>query len=195
MPSIAYQQWKNVNLVRLNELEHVHASATGQLPGRRWGTEQLNRSLFTALTGQFQAFCRELHDAAVEVHVDHANVNQKQLLRLLLTQGRKLDVGNPRKSTLGADFGRLGFSLVDDLAARGPSTVRRMDRLETLVDFRNAIGHGNESAISNLVQNGGIAPTKGSYRKYRSAVDSLAGTMDQVVAAKLSTLLGIGLPW
>lgn len=55
MSSIALSQWRSSGLARLAELEAVHANLTGTAPGRRWGTTQLNRSLFLALVAQFQS--------------------------------------------------------------------------------------------------------------------------------------------
>jgi hypothetical protein len=193
--SQALVDWRTVGLARLAELEGVHAQATGGGRGRRWGTEQLNRSLFVGLTAQFQGYCRALHDEAVAVHVAHAVAGQRSLLQTLLTQGRKLDTQNPRRSTLGSDFGRLGFSFIDDLKARGPSTERHLEDLETLVDYRNAIGHGDESKIATIEASAAIRSTKRSYQQHRQALNALAGTMDGVVARQLSALLAISRPW
>lgn len=144
MSSSALHAWRSTGLSRLAELERVHVEVTGSGPGRRWGTTQLNRSLFVALVAQFQGFCRALHDAAVDVHVSEAISHQQALMRRLLTQSRRLDVENPRRSSLGADFGRLGFSFIEDLKALGSVTQGRLDDLDRLVDYRNAISHGNE---------------------------------------------------
>ncbi|HEY5244452.1 MAG TPA: hypothetical protein VIJ60_02205 [Acidimicrobiales bacterium] len=64
-----------------------------------------------------------------------------------------------------------------------------------LVDFRNAIVHGNEDTIRSLVAGGVIAATKGSYVMHRRALNGLAATMDDEVAGQLGTLLKIGRPW
>jgi len=92
-------EWRGAGLARLAELEAVHANLTGTGPGRRWGTNQLNRSLFLALVAQFQGYCRDLHDEAVAVYLDQANPTQKNNLELLLLQGRRLGTHNPRRST------------------------------------------------------------------------------------------------
>jgi hypothetical protein len=139
----------------------VHAHITGSALGRRWGTRQLNQALFVALMAQFQAYCRGLHDEGVEVHVAHAVPSQREMLKILLTQGRKLEVTNPRRSVLGADFGRLGVSLVGELKAAGPATVRRLDLLEALVDFRNAVGHGDDPRIA-AAEEGGVCSSHGA---------------------------------
>jgi len=195
VPSQALVDWRSVGLARLAELEAVHAQATGSAPGRRWGTTQLNRSLFIVLVAQFQAYCRRLHDQAIEVHVAVAVAGQQTLLRAVLTQGRKLDAQNPRRAALGSDFGRLGFDFIDDLKAATASAATELDALEELVDYRNAIGHGDEATISSVEARGRIRATKASYKRYRQIIDRLAGTMDDVVANQLSAVLGINRPW
>ncbi|MGH9156800.1 MAG: hypothetical protein ACRD1K_13415 [Acidimicrobiales bacterium] len=193
--SNALTEWKATGLQRLAELEAVHAKLTGTSRGRRWGTTQLNRSLFLALSAQFQSYCRDLHDEAVQVHVSAAIAAQRPMLQILLTQGRKLDSGNPRRSALGSDFVRLGFDFIADLKAQGSPTIARLDLLEALLDYRNAIGHGDDARITGLEAAGGIAATKKSYQQHRRALIGLAGTMDVVVSDRLSQVLGIVRPW
>ncbi len=195
MPSAALQTWATDARARLDELESVHRQLTGDKRGRRWGTSQLNLSLFAALTGQFQAYCRSLHDEAVAVHASAANTRQANLLRLLLTQGRQLDRGNARTDSLGSDFNRLGFEFIPQLRAHGPRTVRRLRLIDDLVDIRNAIAHGHESQAATIASSVGVTLTKNSYIRYRRALDALAHTMDSVVARHLATLLGIARPW
>jgi hypothetical protein len=195
VPSQALVEWRSVGLARLAELEAVHAQVTGSARGRRWGTTQLNRSLFIVLVAQFQAYCRRLHDQAIAVHVGAAVAGQQTLLRAVLTQGRKLDAQNPRRAALGSDFGRLGFDFVHDLKAATASAAAELDALDQLIDYRNAIGHGDEATIASIEAGGRIRATKASYRSYRRIIDRLAGTMDDVVAHQLSALLGINRPW
>jgi hypothetical protein len=116
-------------------------------------------------------------------------------VRTLLTQGRRLDIENPRRSTLGADFGRLGFSFIDDLKGLGLATRQKLDDLDRLVDYRNGIGHGNEAKIAGLEAGSDIRSTKASYQRYRRSINQLAGTMDAEVARQLTVLLGIERPW
>jgi hypothetical protein len=193
--SAALMEWQSTGLLRLDELEGIHEAATGPRPGRRWGTQQLNRSLFVALVAQFQTYCRNLHDAAIDIHAAGANEAQGALLRTLMTQGRKLDTQTPRASVLGSGFGRLGFNLVEAVKAEGADAEVALARLEVLVDFRNAIGHGNETEIADLVGKGEIKATKRTYRRYRRTLERLARRMDRVVATKLGDLLSIPPPW
>ncbi|MGQ0742776.1 MAG: hypothetical protein ACT4OS_00250 [Acidimicrobiales bacterium] len=156
---------------------------------------QLNRSLSVILVAQFQSYCRNLHDEAVAVHVTAATAGQQALLRVVLTQGRKLDSQNPRRAALGSDFGRLGLAFVHDMKAARPAVATELDYLEALIDFRNAIGHGEESEIAMIESGGSVRSTKASYMRSRRTLDRLAGTMDEVVSARLGALLGAPNPW
>lgn len=195
MASLALAQWRTVGLGRLDELEKVHATATRGRRGASWGTTQLNRSLFVALVAQFQEYCRELHDGAAAVHVAAANPKQATVVFNLLTEGRRLEAQNPRVGHLGSDFGRLGFSLVDELKAADPAMPSRLRLLDLLVDFRNAISHGDETKIAALTKGGDIRATKASYRRFRRTLDQLAGTMDDVVGSALAAGLQIPRAW
>ena len=195
MASTALQDWQTSASNRLDQLVAIHSQATGSGPGRRWETGQLNRSLIVALVAQFQAFCRDLHDCAVDVQVSAAIPGQQTLIRLLLTTGRKLDVGNPRKSALGADFGRLGFSLIPVLKLADSSSEDQLNELDALVDFRNAISHGNEAEIASIEALGRVRATKKHFHNNRRALTTLAATMDSVVADQLAATLGTSRPW
>ncbi len=159
------------------------------------GTTQLNRSLFLSLVAQFQSYCRDLHDEAAQVFIGQASPHQMSTLKVLVVQGRRLDTHNPRRSTLGHDFVRVGLTLIDDLKAAGPAVVDQLDTLDRVVDYRNAVGHGDETKIAGLESGGAIKATKRSYEQHRRALDALAGTMDDVVADKLASSLGIPRPW
>ncbi|MCU0268472.1 MAG: hypothetical protein MUF83_07470 [Acidimicrobiales bacterium] len=195
MTSTALAQWRSSGLARLAELEAVHANLTGTGPGRRWGTTQLNRSLFLALVAQFQSYCRDLHDQAAQVFIVQASPMQADALEVLIVQGRRLDTHNPRRSTLGHDFVRVGLTLIEDVKATGADTARQLDALDRVVDYRNAIGHGDETKIAALEAGGEIKATKRSDEQHRRSLDALAGTIDDVVADKLASSLGIRRPW
>lgn len=195
MSSSALAAWTTAAQDNLDQLEMIHRAATGTGPGRRWRTTQLNRSLLVALVGQFQGYCRDLHDVAIAVHVGHASAGQGQLLQVLLTQGRKLDSGNPRKSALGADFGRLGFTFIPAVSAADPTAGAALDTLEELIDYRNAVAHNNESEIASIESAGNIRATLGVFRQCRTTLNSLASIVDANVSAQLASLLSIPAPW
>lgn len=193
--SSALALWTGTSAARLNELELVHEGFSGATPGRKWGTQQLNLSMFLALCAQFQTYCRALHDEAVSVHVAHARAEQQSMLRLLLTQGRKLDAGNARTDSLGSDFNRLGFELIPRLKGAGVATERRLGKLDSLVDIRNKIAHGDETSAVALARTAGITLSKDGYLRLRRALDLLASTMDRVVADQLAIVLEEARPW
>ncbi len=111
MSSPSYTEWQREGLSRLDELERLHVDARGAGPGRRWGTEQFNRSLLVALVAQFQTYCRGLHDDAIDVHVSHNDAHQGDLLRTLMTQGRKLDTQTRERVSWPATSSGSGSTL------------------------------------------------------------------------------------
>ncbi|HST48238.1 hypothetical protein [Jatrophihabitans sp.] len=78
MASTALADWETRAAARLDQLLAMHLKATGDKPGRRWGTTHFNRGLMVILVSQFQAYCRDLHDCAVREHVKAAVPGQKQ---------------------------------------------------------------------------------------------------------------------
>ena len=191
----AKEVWDTECVARLDQLERVHAAVRGTGRGRRWGTEQLNRSLFVALVGQFQVYCRELHDEAARVYLSQANPRQVEALEPLLLRRRDLDSRNPRRDALRKDFGRMGLQLIPALQSRHAGASDDLDHLELLIRFRNAVAHGNESEVRSLVQGYGIRPTLRAYRRFRSTISRLVGKLDAVVAAELAVELDIRPPW
>ena len=193
--SIAKDVWVTHCAARLDQLEQIHAEIRGGGRGRRWYTGQLNRSLLVALVGQFQVYCRDLHDEAIGVYVAEANPHQAGVLETLFKQDRKLDRLNPRRSSLGSDFGRLGFDFIPDVRGHGLRTAADLDRLDELVEFRNAIVHGNEPEIQSLVTRYETRITLSSYRRFRQTLDRLVRIMDTVVATELAANLRVQRPW
>ena len=195
MASLAKDTWDTESSARLDELERVHTVVRGPGPGRRWYTQQLNRSLFVALVAQFQVYCRNLHDEAVDVYLSPIGAPQAEILRGLLTQGRQLYRQNPRRSVLGSDFGRMGIEIIPILGATSRQASRDLEGLDILVDFRNAIVHGDEDIIKGEAKGGHINATLRSYRHFRGTINRLVTTMDTVVSGHLSTELQVPAPW
>ena len=192
----AKEVWDTECVARLDQLERIHADARGTRRGRRWETEQLNRSLFVALVGQFQVYCRDLHDEAISVYLAQANPRQISAIEILLLVWRRdLDRRNPRRDALKNDFGRMGLQIIPALRSLYARANDDIDRLELLVRFRNAIVHGNESEVDSLVQGHAIRPTLDSYRTFRRTINRLVGKLDMVVAAEFAGELGIRRPW
>ena len=155
----------------------------------------MNRSLFVTLVGQFQVYCRELHNEAIFVYLAQANPCQVTVLETLLKRGRKLDTQNPQRSSLGSDFGRLGFALIPHVTRRRRNATVDLERLDLLVRLRNAIAHGNESAVQSLVADNQMTLTLQSFRRFRKTLDRVVRDMDTVVATELAAGLQIPLPW
>ena len=195
MTSRAKRIWDTVSRERLDELEQIHRDTRGGGRGRRWYTRQLNLSLFLALVAQFQMYSRNLHDDAVGIYLSEADPRWVSVMERLFTQGRKLERENPRRSALGSDFGRLGFEFIPALKARGSLAIRDLDRLDLLIDFRNAVAHGDDGRINEFETKGTIRPTLKSYRQFRKAIGRLVDKMDSVVAAEIATQLKVTRPW
>jgi hypothetical protein len=63
------------------------------------------------------------------------------VFRARLTEGRKLDFGNPTPANLGADFRRLGMDFWPEVDALHAWNPRRRRHLEDVNAWRNAIAH------------------------------------------------------
>ena len=116
-------------------------------------------------------------------------------METLLKRGRKLDTPNPQRSSLGSDFGRLGFALIPHVTRRRRNATVDLERLDLLVRLRNAIAHGNESAVQSLVADNQMTLTLQSFRRFRKTLDRVVRDMDTVVATELAAGLQIPLPW
>lgn len=197
MSSAAYAAWTGARAHRLDQLITAHIAVGGSGPGRRWETEQLNWALTLMLAGEFQGFCRDLHDEAVDFLVNIVSLSPavESVLRSQLTRDRKLDRGNARPETLREDFLRFGFDLRAAINAaqrvRGPRCWAGLSKLNSA---RNAIAHANHAALVSLQQEG-YPINKRTILRWRGQLDALAQKMDDVVAAALDVLLGAGRPW
>jgi hypothetical protein len=89
----------------------------------------------------------------------------------------------------------MGLKLIPALQNRYGRAGQDLARLELLVDFRNAVVHGNESEVHSLIQKHPIAATLRSYHRFRSTCDRLVRGLDAVVAAGLAAELQISRPW
>jgi hypothetical protein len=197
VPSTAYVAWFGYRRARIDQLRVAHRTIGGSGPGRRWATEQLNWALTLRLAAEFQGFARELHDVAVDhlvVVVAGGNLGLVSVLRAGMTARRQLDRGNANPETLKDDYRRLGIQLWPDLRAadyRAPVWSRNLDLLNKA---RNAIAHGDERTLNDL-RGRGYPITLATVNRWKSSLDGLVRTMDDVVGAYLGRLLGTGSPW
>lgn len=194
MPSTSFSRWTSERIPRLDELEQVHADLTGPEPGRRWTTSQLNRGYVVALASQFQGYCRDLHSESAALIATQTPARVRALVEGSLTLNRHLDRGNATAGHLGADFGRFGIAFWPSVYARHASNKRRREILDQVVVWRNSIAH--ESMLSQADQET-VAETKPTLtwgRRWRRALNALAGFFDEVLAEELESISGQR-PW
>lgn len=193
MPSASYRRWRTVRASSLEEITQAHAAVGGTGPGRRYTTEQLNRAFAVLLASQFQGFCRDLHSECVD-HILAVLAPAPALVNLVraeFTRGRQLDRGNARPSSLGADFGRLGIDLWDELKAYDAAAEAWRQGLELLNEWRNAIAHQDFTSPKL----GGIMKLRlVQVRRWRTSCNRLARAADEVLRRHLQTLTGTS-PW
>ena len=191
MPSVAFTVWRTAAVVTLDEVEAAHAAIGGTGRGRRYATGQINNAYVVLLSSQFQRFCRDLHTEAAEHISGLTPFPIQQLVAIRLTEGRRLDTGNPNRGNLGSDYNRFDFVFWDDPRWAAPANVRRRDHLEQMNEWRNAIAHQD---FNKAACNGRTAVTLAEVRRWRRACDGLATVFDCILKEQLAKLSGIP-PW
>src|SRR5262245_57515056 len=109
MPSTSYQEWTNRRSRALDEMAQAHVAVGGSQRGRRYATQQINRSYAVLLASHFQGFCRDLHSECVD-HLTNALLPAvlQPIVRAEFTLNRQLDSRNAQPGSIGSDFDRLG---------------------------------------------------------------------------------------
>lgn len=192
MPSRALRHWQTRSRKVLDEFEAAHALVDGTRAARRFARQQLAQAYVVLLCSQFQRFCRELHDEAIDdltSEATHEPLNG--ILRSMLTGGRRLNSGNANPATLGSDFGRLGISFWDEVRRHDGRNARRQQLLDELNEWRNAIAHQD---FRNPKLNGGEQVRLQDVRRWRRCCDALAMDFDAVLRLYLKSLMG-RVPW
>lgn len=191
MPSHSLIRWNGERADALDEIENVHSLVGGTERGRRYATQQINYAYAALLSGQFQGFCRDLHSECVDHIVAMVPAPLQGFLRVEFIWNRSLGRGNPHPGAIGSDFNRLGVDVWTEVYALSARNDRRRELLQELIDWRNAISHQDFDPVAP----GGI-PTLhlARVRQWRSAANSLARHLDQVMYNYLQALLG-GAPW
>ena len=191
MPSNSLHDWETSRREALDELEVAHRSVGGSDRGRRYATQQINHAYAVLLSSQFQGFCRDLHNESADSFVRTFSAGQiRSAIRNLLTQNRKLDRGNPNPGNIGSDYNRFGLLFWDEVKNLDMRNKGRLDRLEELNTWRNAIAH----------QNFGPGTVPGSLlrlqrvRDLRKACEHLAVAFDEVMRNYLLVVTGTS-PW
>ncbi|MEZ0073507.1 hypothetical protein [Planotetraspora sp. GP83] len=161
-------------------------------PQRQESQDEVLAMIVMRLAAEFQGFSRDLHDEAVDCFVSQVAGRTQSVQSILLermTSGRDLGKGNAHADALDRDFARLGLALWPALEQADPNAIRWRQELTKLNQMRNAIAHDDRSRLQALRQSGYMLTT-GLVETWEQTLNSLAGTMDDVVSANLSNLLG-----
>jgi hypothetical protein len=188
MMSAALEGWRGASSEALDEIELMHAKVEGtSVPAR-----QLNYAYAVLLTAHFQLYCRALHTEAGEaLVVSLPDPALAAVVEGILTQARFLDKGNPTPGNLGRDFGRFGFGFWKEIQTEDRQNRRREAKLEHLLEWRNAIVHGD---ILGKRGSGRLVPRDlnlEACREWRGEVGGLVVSIDRVVARRCP---GLGEP-
>lgn len=192
MTSQSLLSWKQKRVLSLDEIEDAHQSVGGTERGRRYATQQINQAYAMLLASQFQGFCRDLHSECVDLIVDAvAPAALQTVLRGEFILHRKLDKGNPNRGNIGSDFNRLGVNFWPDVEADDARNANRMELLDELNVWRNAIAHQD----FDPTQLGGQQTLRlARVRVWRKACAALAESFDHVMYAHIRLLIGAA-PW
>jgi hypothetical protein len=178
MPSKSREKWSGERSDALDQIASAHSQVGGTARGRRFATEQINHAYTTLLSSQFQGFARDLHTECLGAIVAGAPAG-------------KLEKGNPNPGNIGADFGKFGLKFWDLVRADSPRNDRRQAILEALNEWRNAIAHQD----FDPARLGGTTTLHlQAVRRWRSALNHLASSFDNVMRFRIYTLTNAN-PW
>ena len=192
MPSEALLRWRGEARRHLDAFARAHRAL-----GRRSAREvELNHAYAIALSARFQEFCRNLHDEAARfLSRSVGSPRASDVLGQALTEGRRIDTGNPNPGALAQDFRRFGLELWPKLDAIDRTAAVWRARLEKLNAWRNAVAHRSFARRPDLRLAGDRRILRLSdVRTWRTACDRLARSMDRAIGEWLRTLVGIS-PW
>ncbi len=185
MSSPALIAWSTDSAAALSQLEACDG-------GSRRRSHQLDYAYVLLLCAHFQAYCRGLHSDATQVLVESIAPEIGAVLDTNLSFARQLDHRNAQPGTIGGDFKRFGIEFWVLVNAANADSATRQRQLQALTAWRNAIAHHDiESRRDELTPH---EVTLATCRSWRSALDGLAQTFDQVLAKHLETLVGAR-PW
>ena len=192
MPSTALRNWQSAGLAALDEIEAAHAAMGGLGRGRRYATQQINQAYAVLLSSQFQRFCRDLHTECVDyLTSDPAHSKLNPILSARLTEGRKLDSGNPNAGNIGSDFGRFDVDFWDRVRALDRRNEQRRRRLEELNLWRNAIAHQD---FRDRRLGGRTTLRLADVRAWRTTCEFLAVAFDRTMHIYFLSTFGAA-PW
>lgn len=190
MSSMALERWRGERGAVLDELQQAHHAVGGHERGRRTQTQSINEALLLRLAAEFQGFCRELHAEGVEAFRTRLAVSNAAVATVVsgvLSRNLKLDRGNAGPGELGEDFLRFGLDLWPALRAADSRTAQRHGALDGLMFARNAVVHADTKKLADLERQG-VKLNLEMFRRGRSKLNALAGTMDRVVGRHIGQL-------
>jgi hypothetical protein len=190
-------RWRGERAALLDQLFNAHTAVGGTGAGRRSATEELNRALLLRLAAQFQGFAKHLHTEVAVTFGDLAQPNDHALARVISTglqTRRELDRLNAQEDSLASDFGRFGIDLWDDMTRRDARTPKRRTHLRWFNTARNALAHDDLAKLAPVLE-AGYRIDLDWLRRWRQALDGLAGTIDDVMSAHLARQFGVARPW
>jgi hypothetical protein len=157
----------------------------------------MNFALIVRLASEFQGYCRDLHEESIDHVVGNLSLTPGPGLYAILrgsffTPKRQLDTGNPTWSTLCTDFKRIGLDLTILKQKHQARYSIWCETVENLLRARNAIAHANDQEINNCRQANPL--TLATFRTWRGRVNRIAGNMDKLAEAELTSLTGVT-PW
>jgi hypothetical protein len=197
MPSAALANWRTERASLLDQLVQAHAAVGGAVAGRRWASAELNRALVLRVAAQFQGFAKDLHAEVAITFGALSHPGNATLARVISTglqTKRDLDRANAQQDSLASDFGRFGIVLWDEMAKHHARTAARREHLKWFNTARNALAHDDDAKLAKVIA-AGYNVDLTWVRRWRSALDGLAGTMDAVMAAHLARLFNVQKPW
>lgn len=193
--SRAYTAWKTTRSADLDRVFGVHREITGTGAGRRHDAEHLNGAIIARLVAEFQGYCRDLHDEAVDHVVQCLGVSDpglRALTRTAYIRGRDLNTGNPTWNALKNDFGRLEMRLQADMDARYSASPRLREVLKDVLYARNAVVHADDVKLLNCRNRKHL--TLRQARAWRASLNRFVSGIDNTTGAHLKVLTG-KVPW
>jgi hypothetical protein len=158
-------------------------------------TQQLNYAYTMLLAARFQGFARALQVQVAEaIALGAHNTIYGELLRENLTSNRALDRHNAQPNSIAEDFARFGLDIWTEVDRERSGNDERRKKLWALITWRNAIAHDD---IDPKRAKGSLEPVTislGTCRNWRSALNILATSLDNVATDHCQTL-GLPRPW
>lgn len=195
-------RWLEERATTIATLAAGHASVGGvtNRVGRPLDVSKpLAHGYIIVMLREFQAFVRDLHDlAAVSlVSASSASATYEAILIEGLTKDRAIDRGNATGRSIKQDFGRLGITPIN-ISAHNSRWVQPggtdAGTFDVLIQLRNALGHGNESELKKLVDNGRAKDNVSWARQRIPVLNRYARALDRLVWDHLSKTTGKE-PW